>query len=267
MLGISFFVYFWIMNNLRITTIQSALHWENVDANLEAFDLKLRTLDPTDLIILPETFTTGFSMNAEQIAEPMDGKAMQWLAKQAAEHQAVVTGSFIAKDGGKFYNRLIWMRPDSSYEIYDKHHLFTLAGEHKVYTPGEKKLIVELNGWKICPMVCYDLRFPAWARNMEDYDLLFYVANWPETRAFHWKSLLIARAIENQCYLAGVNRVGTDENGLVYSGDSTVIDYNGRNYFELTGEEGVFTSELDYDELHKFRSKLNFLADRDNVVL
>jgi len=253
------------MNNLRITTVQSTLHWENVEANLEAFDLKIRTLESTDIIILPETFTTGFSMNAEQIAQPMDGLTMQWLSKQAATHQAVVTGSFIAKEKGKCYNRLVWMRPDGTYEVYDKHHLFTLAGEEKVYTAGQKKLITEWKGWKICPMVCYDLRFPGWSRNMEDYDLLLYIANWPEKRSHHWKSLLIARAIENQCYLAGVNRVGEDKNGLVYSGDTTVIDYNGKKYFEISHEEGVFTTELKYEDLHTFRSKLNFLADRDEV--
>ena len=255
------------MNNLRITIVQSSLYWEEVAANLEMFEVQLRTLETTDIIILPETFTTGFSMNAEHIAEPMDGLAMEWLAVQAMQHQAVITGSFIAKDQGKFYNRLVWMRPDGSFETYDKHHLFTLAGEHLAYTPGHKKLITEWKGWKICPMVCYDLRFPVWSRNMEDYDLLFYIANWPKARAHHWKTLLMARAIENQCYVAGINRVGEDGKGFIYSGDSSVIDYSGKSYYQISEEEGVLTTELSYDELHAFRAKLNFLADRDEVEI
>jgi len=255
------------MNNLRITTVQSPLIWEDVSANLEMFDIKLRTLQDTDLIILPETFTTGFSMNAAAIAQPMDGEVMEWLTAQAAQHDAVVTGSFIAVDEGKYYNRLIWMQPDGAYQTYDKHHLFTLAKEHLAYTPGQKKLIVELKGWKICPMVCYDLRFPAWSRNLEDYDLLYYIANWPKPRAHHWKTLLMARAIENQCYVAGINRVGTDEKDLAYSGDSTVVDYSGQAYFQLTDTEGVFTTELSYEDLHAFRKKLNFLADRDKITI
>ena len=255
------------MNKLRITTVQTPLLWEDISANLEALDEKLRTLADTDVIILPETFTTGFSMTAHDIAEPMDGQAMQWLRQQAAQHDAVITGSFIAKDNGSCFNRLVWMRPDGTYEIYDKHHLFTLAGEDKAYTAGNKKLVTEWKGWKICPMVCYDLRFPAWSRNLEDYDFLFYVANWPKPRAHHWKTLLIARAIENQCYVAGVNRVGEDQNGLQYSGDSCVVDYSGNQYFQISDEEGIVTTELDYDELHAFRQKLNFLADRDAISI
>lgn len=253
------------MNNLRITTVQTPLHWESPVANLEMLEVQLRTLEATDVIILPEMFTTGFTMNTSAVAESMTGPTIKWLSDQAAKHEAVVTGSFVVKEEQQFYNRLVWMRPDGSYDVYDKHHLFTLAKEDLAYTAGQKKLITIWKGWKICPLICYDLRFPGWSRNMEDYDLLLYVANWPRPRATHWKSLLVARAIENQCYVAGVNRVGKDEKGLDYSGDTSVIDYSGNVYYQLTDEAGLYTVELSYDEQQTFRQKLNFLKDRDDV--
>ncbi len=253
---------------LRITTIQTSLHWENIQANLDMFSEKLSGLaGKTDLVILPEMFTTGFSMNAEALAEEMDGKTMQWLSAKASALNAVVTGSFIAKEKGKFFNRLIWMQPDGVFEVYDKRHLFTLAGEHEVYAAGDKKLIVNWKGWKICPLICYDLRFPVWSRNTEDYDLLIYMANWPEARSHHWRQLLMARAIENQSYVAGVNRSGSDEKGLNYTGDTSVIDFSGKILYQVADVEDIFTTGLSLEKLKEFRKKLYFLADRDEFEI
>ena len=252
------------MENLRITAVQTHLHWEDVKANLNLIEKQLKQIaEPTDLIILPEMFTTGFSMNANPMAEAMDGETMQWMHQQAQQYQAVVTGSIIVVEEGSFYNRLIWMRPDGSFEHYDKRHLFSLAQEHETYTAGQHKLIVEIKGWKVCPLVCYDLRFPVWSRNVENYDLLIYVANWPVTRSHHWKTLLMARAIENQCYTVGVNRVGEDEKGFQYSGDSSLYDYSGKLLFQVTDFGQLISTTLDYDALHRFREKLNFLPDQD----
>lgn len=254
--------------SLRITTIQTSLFWENKAANLEMFDRKLKSLKgQTDIIILPEMFTTGFSMSPIPLAESMEGKTMQWLAQKAAACQAVVTGSFIAKEGDNYFNRLVWMQPDGNFETYDKRHLFTLAGEQHHYTAGTKKLIVEWQGWKICPLICYDLRFPVWSRNVEDYDLLIYVANFPERRQHAWKSLLIARAIENQSYTIGVNRVGTDGNDIYYSGDSTVVDYEGKILQQASHVEASFTTSLSLEKQQTFRKKLQFLSDRDKFYL
>ena len=221
----------------------------------------------TDLIILPEMFTTGFSMNAEAVAEGMDGVTMNWLKEQANTLQSAITGSFIATENGQYYNRLIFMKPDGTYDQYDKRHLFTLAKEHQTYQVGTERAIVDWKGWKICPLICYDLRFPVWSRNTVDYDLLIYVANWPETRALHWKSLLRARAIENQCYTVGVNRVGVDEKGFVYSGDTSMIDYSGAIRYASANVEDVFTMNLSKSLQKAYRSKLDFLPDRDSYQI
>ncbi|MCC6837611.1 MAG: amidohydrolase, partial [Bacteroidia bacterium] len=218
------------MNDLKITIIQSALYWENIDWNLEQFAKKIDSIkEQTDLIILPEMFTTGFTMQPELLAEGMNGKALAWMKVHAQKKQCVITGSFVCEENGNYYNRLVWMRADGSYATYDKRHLFTMANEDKHYTAGSKKIIEEIKGWKICPLICYDLRFPVWARNKNDnrYDLLIYVANWPERRNHPWKTLLLARSIENQCYVAGVNRVGNDGNEIYHSGDSAVINFKG----------------------------------------
>jgi len=253
------------MQNLRVTLIQSNLHWENPDANRTMFSEKIKQVEgQTDLIILPEMFTTGFSMNASQLAEPMDGTTMQWLAQQANSVNAVVTGSFIATENGQYFNRLIWMQPDGTFFIYDKKHLFTLAKEHQTYSAGTQRLIIELNGWKICPLICYDLRFPVWSRNTEDYDLLIYTASWPVMRTEAWKSLLVGRAIENQSYTIGVNRVGVDGGGFEYSGDSSVIDYAGKRIYCTSNMEDIFTATLNFEKQKSFRAKLNFLADKDD---
>lgn len=248
---------------MNITLVQTKLHWEKIEANLEMFSQKLQNLPQTDLIILPEMFTTGFSMNAAPLAEEMGASAMQWMEKQASKHQAVITGSLIIKEHDNFYNRLIWMRPDGSYEYYDKKHLFTMAKEEETYTAGDKKVIIEYMGFKICPLICYDLRFPVWNRNKEDYDLAIYVANWPAKRSYHWRSLLLARAIENQCYVAAVNRVGDDGKDFHYSGDSALIDPAGEIIYQKTEEEDIFQTNISLSHIQEVRKKLPFLKDRD----
>jgi omega-amidase len=257
------------MDNLKITVFQGYLFWENVDRNLRNISLRLSGLrEKTNLVILPEMFSTGFTMNAGVLAEPMDGKTMQWMEKTAALYNCVITGSVIIKEEEKFYNRLIWMRPDGTYEHYDKRHLFALGKEHETYTPGSKKLIVELNGWKICPMICYDLRFPVWLRNVDnEYDLLIVVANWPERRIAHWRALIAARAIENQAYVIGVNRVGHDGNEVYHSGDSTCIDPNGNVVYYKRDEEDMYTFPIIADEVKKTRRALPFLKDADRFTL
>jgi omega-amidase len=254
------------MDNLKITLFQGYLFWENVDKNLHNISLRLSAAirEKTDLVILPEMFNTGFTMQAEKLAEPMGGKTMLWMHKIARLYSCVVTGSLIIADGGKFYNRLIWMSPDGGYEYYDKRHLFGLAKENITYSPGKKKLIVDLKGWKICPMVCYDLRFPVWIRNVDEaYDLLIVVANWPERRALHWRTLISARAIENQAYVIGLNRVGHDGNEVYYSGDSTCISPNGDVVYYKRDEEDVYTFPIIADEIQKTRRALPFLKDAD----
>ncbi len=251
--------------NLRITTIQSKIHWENPGANLSMFAEKMNGLaDNTDIVILPEMFTTGFSMNATALAEPMDGPTMRWLENTANHLGALVTGSFIAVEKGQYYNRLVWMQPGGTFKTYDKRHLFTLAGEHETYTAGTEKLIAEWLGWKICPLICYDLRFPVWSRNTSGYDLLIFMANWPDIRSYHWRQLLLARAIENQSYVVGVNRTGEDDNGHFYAGDTSVIDYSGRLIYRISGAEDVFTATLSMSAQKAYRDSLQFLPDRDD---
>lgn len=258
---------------MRLTIVQSSLHWENADANRQAFSQKLAPLSgSTDLVVLPEMFSTGFSMNAAALAEPMDGHTMSWLKATAKDLGAAITGSFICIENGQFFNRLVFMRPDGQFDFYDKKHLFSLAGEQVYFSPGKKRLTVEWQGWRICPLICYDLRFPAWSRNstgsmmtgfQPPYDLLIYVANWPSRRAHHWRALLAARAIENQAFVAGVNIVGTDGNGLEYTGDSAVVDFSGQPIAQISGQEGIFTAELSFEDLQHYRRQLPFLQDGD----
>ncbi|MES2429250.1 MAG: amidohydrolase [Bacteroidota bacterium] len=257
------------MENLKITLFQGYLFWEKPDQNLKNIALRLGSIrEKTDLIILPEMFNTGFTMNAAELAEPMGGKTMQWMHKIAKQYECVVTGSLIITESGKYYNRLIWMLPNGTCNYYDKRHLFALGKEHNTYTAGTNKLIVELKGWKICPMICYDLRFPVWMRNVnEDYDLLLIVANWPERRALHWRTLIPARAVENQSYVIGVNRVGHDGNEVYHSGDSTCIDPNGNVVYYKRDEEDVYTFTINADEVKKVRRTLPFLKDADKFTL
>lgn len=252
--------------NLTITTIQTSLYWENIDANLSMLGQKMLAIkEKTDLIVLPEMFSTGFTMNAAMLAEQTKGKTVRWMAEMAGHMNAVITGSIIVEDQNKFYNRLVWMRPDGSYETYDKRHLFGLGKEDDTYTAGKNKLMVELNGWTICPMVCYDLRFPVWARNKKDepYDLYINVANWPEKRSLHWKTLLQARAIENQCFVVAVNRVGNDGNEIYHSGDTSIIAPDGVILYQKSHDEAIETMELSAEALAIVRRAFPFLKDQD----
>jgi len=254
---------------MRVTLVQTALVWENPDANRQQLAEKLRPLSgQTDLVLLPEMFTTGFSMHAAALAETMNGSTVHWMQEQAAYLNAAVCGSFICKAQNAFYNRLLFVQPDGTCYIYNKKHLFKLAGEHEHYTPGEETIHIDWHGWRIRPQVCYDLRFPEWSRNdpQSPYDLLVYVANWPEKRAHHWRSLLTARAIENQAYVAGLNIVGTDGNGHAYVGDSTVVDFNGQNLLCVHGQEMVATTTLHKVPLAEYRTKLPFLTDFDPSI-
>jgi omega-amidase len=261
-------------DNLRITLIQTSLHWENIPVNLKMFTDKIAAIEKTDLIILPEMFSTGFSMNAEALAEDMNGPAVQWMKRTAEAKGCVLCGSLLIKEGDQFFNRLVWMQPDGAFELYDKRHLFSLSTEPQIFTAGSERLIVTLKGWKICPMVCYDLRFPVWSRNTINaetdkpaYDLLVYVANWPEQRNFAWKSLLVARAIENQAYVAGVNRIGQDITGINHSGDTMVLDAVGSTLYTKEHTEDIFTLELDFEALQKIRERLPFLKSADEFEL
>lgn len=253
------------MDNLKITIFQGYLFWENIDKNLQNIALRLSSIrEKTDLIILPEMFNTGFTMNAELLAETMNGKTIQWMEQIAKKYDCVITGSLIITEDDKFYNRLIWMMPDGTFKHYDKRHLFALSNEHHTYTAGTERLIVELNGWKICPVICYDLRFPVWLRNNDAaYDMLLIVANWPEKRALHWRTLIPARAVENQSYVIGVNRVGHDGNEVYHSGDSTCISANGDVIYYKRDEEDVYTFTINPAELIKLRRALPFLEDAD----
>ncbi|MFT5997707.1 MAG: omega-amidase [Neolewinella sp.] len=257
------------MTDLNVTLLQSTIAWQNPAANLQHYAALMEQIDgPTDLIILPEMFTTGFTMDPYSNAEGMDGLGVQWLTEQAAERNAVITGSLVIEEAGKFYNRLIWMQPDGAYQTYDKRHLFAMAGEHEHYEAGRERLVVKHKGWRICPMVCYDLRFPVWTRNNDAYDLLIYTANWPNKRSYDWNTLLKARAIENQCYVVGVNRVGTDVNGHEYNGDSCVIDPGWQQtLYHVEKVEAVHTETLSGEHLLEVRRQLPFLEDRDGFTI
>jgi omega-amidase len=258
------------MQDLNVTLVQCPLHWEKSDENLHDFTQRLSGIEPgsTDLIVLPEMFTTGFTMNPSDVAEKMDGHAVNWLKEKAKEKQCVLTGSIIIKENESYFNRLIWMRPDGTFETYDKRHLFRMGEEHLVYTGGDKKLIVTLKGWRIRPLICYDLRFPVWSRNRNDYDCLIYMANWPEVRSYPWRQLLIARAIENQAYVVGVNRVGSDGLDIKHSGDSVVLTPKGMPISKtLANQDTIETVKLSYADLESFRNAFPAHLDADAFML
>jgi len=255
------------MQNLAVTLIQCKLAWEQPEDNRRQFGDIIDDLDsPTDLIVLPEMFTTGFSMNALANSEEPGGATEQWLLQVARQQDCAVTGSIAVRDGKCVYNRMLFATP-AGIEHYDKRHLFRLAGEQNHYAPGETLVTFELNGWRVCPMVCYDLRFPAWSRNRDSYDLLLYVANWPERRHHAWETLLRARAIENLSYVAGVNRTGKDGNDIPYKGGSSIIDYLGETLVDLGNRTGTATTVLDLDQLGAFRDRFAFHKDADNFTL
>lgn len=253
---------------LKVAVIQKDLAWQDAAQNRLAIDKILSETTDVDLIVLPEMFTTGFSMEPEHIAETMDGETVCWMLEKATALQAAIVGSVIIKEDNRYFNRMLFVHPNKKIETYNKRHAFTLAGEHKSYTSGKEKLIVDYLGWKICPLICYDLRFPVWSRNVENYDVLIYAANWPKPRVNAWNTLLKARAIENMSYCIGVNRVGVDANGHEYSGNSAVIDYLGE---ALTGisecKEEVLCATLSKNKLYDLRSKLSFLEDKDNFSI
>lgn len=254
---------------LNITIIQANLHWEDATKNRKQFSEKIKSVsDKTDLIVLPEMFTTGFSMNASSLAETENGETLQWMQEEAKTNNVAITGSVIIKEADTYFNRLFFVFPNGDYKKYDKRHTFTLAGEHTVYGSGNKQVFVDYLGWKIYPLICYDLRFPVWARNTTNYDLILYVANWPKVRISAWDTLLKARAIENMSYCVGVNRVGLDGNGFEYSGHSAVYDVLG-NRISTPNFETAFseTITLSKEHIKKYRDKLQFLNDRDDFTL
>jgi predicted amidohydrolase len=254
---------------LHITVIQPDIVWEDKAANLQQYEKMIAGVEgPKHVIVLPEMFSTGFSMAPERLAEPMDGKTVSWMAGMAMKHRCILTGSLIIEEDGKYYNRMLWVQPDGHIGSYDKRHLFGYAGENEHYTPGETRMIASVNGWRINLMVCYDLRFPVWARNQgEEYDVLLYVANWPEVRSQAWKTLLQARAIENMSYVVGVNRVGTDGNGHKYAGESSVFGPLGEQLWQCANQVACHTITLEKGLLEKTRAKLPFLKDGDKFML
>ncbi|WP_100614077.1 amidohydrolase [Confluentibacter citreus] len=254
-----------MQDKLKVAIIQSNLVWENPKKNRENFSEKIETIhDNLDVIVLPEMFTTGFTMNASLIAETMEGETVAWLQKTASETNAAILGSLIISENNKFYNRLLFVEPSGAITHYDKRHTFTLAGEGKVYASGTSKLVIDYKGWKICPLICYDLRFPVWARNTENYDVLIYVANWPKPRILAWDTLLKARAIENMSYCIGVNRVGEDKDHNEYCGHSAVYDVLGNNITPIKpNKEHIEIATLDKNQINFYRNKLRFLDDRD----
>lgn len=254
------------MENLKVTIIQANIIWEKPKDNLEKYSQWLENIGETDIIVLPEMFTTGFSMDVNKLKEKANGPAIKWMKELAAQKKAAIVGSLIIEEKGKIYNRAFWVFPDGKIQKYDKRHLYTMGQEHLHYSPGKEKLIVEYKGWKFCPLICYDLRFPVWARNLEDYDVVLFMANWPSPRHHVWKNLLIARAIENQAYCFGINRVGTDGTGLKYLGDSAYVSPKGKAEF-MGEQEKVQTFEISYSELHDFRKKFPLLNDRDSFQI
>lgn len=252
---------------LNVSIIQAPIFWEDKKANLDYFTSKINDIPHTDLIVLPEMFLTGFSMNPEDNFVTMDSFYLTAFKELAKQKNVAITGSLIIKEDNKFYNRLLFIFPDGSFKTYDKKHLFSLAKEEKFYTSGKDKLVIEYKGWKICPLICYDLRFPVFSRNIENYDLLLYVASWPDKRIYAWDSLLKARAIENMAYTVGVNRIGVDGYEAFYNGHSQILDYMGQYLVKPFEDENVFTVTLNKDLRDKAVSKLGFLNDRDTFSI
>ncbi len=257
-----------MQENLKVAIVQSDLHWENRDLNLARFESHLLSIkEKVDLIVLPEMFTTAFSMNAKDLAETMDGDSLLWMKKAAKWKEACLTGSLIIKEQSRYFNRMFFVHPDERVEFYDKRHLFRLAKENEVFTAGKEKTIVEIKNWRINLNVCYDLRFPVWARNTSDYDVLVNVANWPIQRIDAWDSLIKARAIENQSYVLACNRVGEDQKGNRYDGHSAVVDYAGKVKAQMIDDEGVLLQVLEKQALDDFRKKLPFYQDQDKFEI
>lgn len=256
-------------SQLHITLIQPDIVWEDKAANLGHYETMLAAISgPRHVVVLPEMFSTGFSMAPERLAEPMSGSSVLWMKAMAKQHRCILTGSLIIEEEGNYYNRMLWVQPDGHIIHYDKRHLFGYANEDQHYTGGETRVIAQVNGWRINLMVCYDLRFPVWARNRDaEYDVLLYVANWPEARSLAWRTLLQARAIENQSFTVGVNRVGADAKGNNYSGDSSVFGPLGETIWQHSHTEAIHTITLEKETLTAVREKLPFLKDADKFML
>jgi predicted amidohydrolase len=255
-------------SNLNITLIQSDLFWENVNSNLFNFGKLISNIKDTDIILMPEMFNTAFCPKSSHLAESMDGKTINWMKDISKAKGCAIVGTLMIKEGGNIFNRLVWISKNGTIYTYDKHHLFSLIKEGKYITKGKERIIVELEGWKICPLICYDLRFPVFSRNDVEYDMLIYLANWPVKRIDAWDTLLKARSIENQCYTIGVNRVGEDGNEIPFNGHSKVFDAFGKELFSATeNKEEVLQFEISLDDLKLKRRQMNFLEDRDNFSL
>ena len=255
-----------MQNQLVIIGIQADIKWEDPKQNCLNFQKQIKaTKTKPDVVVLPEMFATGFSMDAKKIAESIQGTTISWMKSIAVENNFAICGSIAIKENEQYYNRFVFVYPSGKIDFYDKRHTFTLAGEDKIYTSGNTQKVITFRGWKIYPQICYDLRFPAWSRNTKNYDLLIYVANWPNKRNLAWQALLKARAIENMAYTIGVNRVGIDGNDLTYSGDSMIVDYLGKTLANLkAGEDGIIEASLEKDSQNLVRKKLGFLNDRDH---
>lgn len=253
---------------MKIALIQSDLYWEDAAKNRMSFESKINQIDSdVNLIVLPEMFSTGFTMNASEVAETMQGETVLWMQAMAKQKDCAITGSLVIVDNNQYYNRMLFVFPSGEIQYYDKRHLFSLAGEDLFYTAGTQKVIVDYLDWKICLQICYDLRFPVFARNVENYDLLLYVANWPKVRTKAWDTLLNARAIENLSYVAAVNRIGLDDNNFEHVGHSQLIDFWGNYIIEPQETEGVFVADLDKNAMIEMRKRLNFLSDKDDFEI
>jgi len=256
-------------NELKVTIIQTDLVWENAPENRKNFETKINAITAsTDIIVLPEMFTTGFAMQPEHLAETMDGDTIFWMLQLAKTTNSAICGSIIITENEKYYNRFLFVTPSGEIQFYNKRHLFSLAGEHERYQNDNKQVIIDYKGWRICPLICYDLRFPVWSRNTSNYDVLIYVANWPKPRITAWNTLLKARAIENMSYVVGINRVGTDANGHEYTGNSIVLDELGNEMTPITENTGaIITTTLSKETLLASRDKFNFLNDQDEFEM
>jgi len=254
------------MENLKISLVQSHLYWEDIEKNLEHFTELTQDIK-TDVLVFPEMFTTGFTNASDQLAVKMDSNPVKWMKDLSKKMDALVMGSMIIVENGNYFNRLLAAFPDGKLQTYDKRHLFSLVNENDFYTAGTEKIIIDYKGWKISPLICYDLRFPAWCRNTEMEDVIIFVANWPEKRQKHWNLLLNARAIENQSYVVGVNRIGEDANGIPYNGRSAVYDFWGNEMILANDLQGVFTIEISKNNLKEHRQRFGFWKDRDTFEI
>jgi omega-amidase len=254
------------MTQLNVTLVQTELAWESAPENLTHFDSLLNGV-ATDLVVLPEMFSTGFSMSSAALAESMEGPTVKWMLEKARSLNAVVCGSVIIEDQGRYFNRFVWMPPSGEIQHYDKRHLFRMSTEDDHYSSGGNRQIMEINGFRVCPQICYDLRFPVFSRNDESYDILLYVANWPAARRDHWQSLLKARAIENLSFVVGVNRIGVDGKNIEYAGDSVIRDYNGTALVDMASDDAVETITLDRLSLVEYRNSFPAHLDADSYKI